>query len=211
MSHLLSERPIAETNDVEVFDAGVKLISEFGEDDLVTHFIYCGRHYFWNEEIRDRKRIRLREIFLTKMGKYGIQSATLTMLHMHRRNLVTKEKSKQAYEGKLRNEEDWKKYEQSLSIHDDLEIFFENLQNQTEIQNEKVTSFFLPKLTEDELKLVEEKNERHLASYWEHYLGLDADVDADEMKRSDSASKYVHVVCVRHTFHLAKRTECNLL
>ena len=207
-----------EINDLEVFDSGVKSVSEYGKDDLMPHFIYCGDHC-WGESFH-----RLKEIFLTKMRKYGIQSAILTRLVMYRRKLVTKEKVKQAYEGKLKNEEEWKHYEQS--IHDDLEIFFENLQGQKEIKNEVVGSFFLPKLTEDELKLVEEKNEQHLGSYWEHYLGRNPDVLVEEMNKSDSKSKYVHGRCSRYTIHLAlesnkefendekiskKRKKCNIL
>ena len=183
-------------NDLKVFDAGVESVSEYGNDDLVPHFIYCGIHYSWTKESFDR----LKEIFLTNMRNYGIQTAILTTLGMFRRKLVTKEKVKQAYEGKLKNEEEWKHYEQS--IHDDLEIFFENLQGQKEIKNEVVGSFFLPKLTEDELKLVEEKNEQHLGSYWEHYRGRNPDVPVEEMNKSDSKSKYVHGRCSRYTIHL---------
>ena len=183
-------------NDLEVFDAGVESVSEFQNDDLVPHFIYCGIHY-WTKELFDR----LKEILLIKMRKNGIQTAILTTLCMHRWKLVTKEKVKQAYEGKLKNEQEWKFYEQS--IHDDLETFFETLQGQKKIKNELVLSFFLPKLTEDELKLVEDKDELHLGTYSKHYDGRNPDVDIEEMKKSDSKSKYVHGQCWRGTFHLA--------
>ena len=149
---------------------------------MVTHFIYCGYHYLGDNFDR------LREIFLAKMRKYEIQSAILTTLDMHRWYLITKEKGKQAYEGKLKNEEPWKYYNQS--INDDLETFFTNLQGQKEIKDECVWCFFLPKLTEDELKLVEEKNEPYLCTYFEHYWGNNPDVDVEEMKKSDSKSKY---------------------
>ena len=183
-------------NDLKVFDAGVKSVSEFGNDDLVTHFIYCGDHYHWTNESTDR----LREIFLTNMRQYGIQSGILTLLLMSRWHLITKEKVKKAYEGKLNNAEDWKHTEQS--IHDDLETFFENLQSQKEIKDELVESFFLPKLTENELELVAEKNESHLCTYGDHYFGQNPDVDVVEMKKSDSKSKYVHGVCMRRTIKL---------
>ena len=194
---MLCETPIKEKNDLEVFDAGVKSVSEFGNDDLMPHFIYCGYHYGCTEKSINR----LREIFLEKMRKYGIQSAILTVLYMWRWKLVTKEKVKQAYEGKLKNEKDWKRYEQSIG--DDLETFFTNLQSQKEIKNEFAWSFFLPKLTEDELKLVEQKNEQHLSTYGWHYIGRNPDVDPEEMKKSDSRSKYVHGRCWRSTIHLA--------
>ena len=174
----------------------------------MPNFIYCGHHYLWTVSIN-----RLREILLTKMRKYGIQSGILTVLYMDRLKLVTKEKFKQAYKGELKNEEDWKDIEQSIG--DDLETFFTNLQSQKEIKNERVGSFFLPKLTEDELKLVEQKNEQHLSTYEVHYDGLNPDVDPEEMKKSDSISKYVDGRCVRETIHLTiekrKRKKCNIM
>ena len=62
-------RSIKETNDLDTFDAGFKSISDFGKDDLMPHFIYCGDYYFREEEQVEQ----LSEIILTKMRKYGIQ------------------------------------------------------------------------------------------------------------------------------------------
>ena len=69
-------------------------------------------------------------------------------------------------------------------------------------KKEFVTSFFTPKLSNEELKLVEKADEDHLKTYSEHYVGRNPDVDIDEMKRSDSKSKYVHVRCLRFTIPL---------
>ena len=90
----------------------------------MPHFIYCGEYYFEREE-------KLKEIILTKMRKYGIQSSILTIVNMYRWKLVTKEKVKKAAEGKLKNDPDWEDYQGS--INDDLERFLINLQNQKEI------------------------------------------------------------------------------
>ena len=165
----------------------------FGANHMVPHFIYCIGNYFDGEEFK-----KLKEIILKKMQKYGMQASILTMLTMQRRNLITKEKSKLAAEGKLKNEPGWKYYEGS--INDDLDLFIENLQNSNEAEEEEVYSFFLPKLTKEELKLVEEKNEEHMMSYWSEF---DADVDVEEMKQSDSKDKYVHSWCKRKTGHLS--------
>ena len=73
---------------------------------------------------------------------------------MRRRNLITKEKSKQAAEGKLKNDPEWRRYEGS--INDDLDSFINNLQNSNEVEDEAVWTFFLPKLTKEELKLVKD-------------------------------------------------------
>jgi len=32
--------------DFDIFDAGIKSISDFGDDDLMPYFIYCGDYYF---------------------------------------------------------------------------------------------------------------------------------------------------------------------
>ena len=159
----------------------------------MPHFIYCGRYYFHtSESIR-----RLRNIFLTKMRSYGIRSAILTMMDMYRRRLMTKEKVKKAYRGKLKNDKLWKDF--TVSINDDLENFFDKLQNQQKINLEMVRSFFTPKLTDDEMRLVEERNELHLGTYSRHYMGKNPDVDIEEMKRSDSKSKYLQGCCARYT------------
>ena len=167
----------------------------FGKDDLVPHFIYCGMHHEWLKEIF------LHEMLLMKMKSYGLQFAILTELEMYRLQLVTKETVKKAYKGELKNDKDWKYYDES--IHDDLEKVFIDLQDGKKITNEEVFSFFTPKLTEEELKLVEERNEQQLSTYSRHYFGNDPDVDAEEMKKSDSKSKYVHVHCYRATMPLA--------
>ena len=77
-----------------------------------------------------------------------------------------------------------------------------NLLNSKELKEEEVDSFFIPKLTDKELKLVEVKNEDHLETYLYHYHGRGPDVDPNEMKKSDSKSKYVHCVCGRRTLPL---------
>merc|ERR1711917_20268 len=140
----------------DILDAGVATMVNFGANDMMPHFIYCCGNYFYGFE-------KLKKIILKKMQKYGIQSSILTMLRMHRSRLITKEKSKQAAEGKLKNDPDWKFYDGS--INDDLDSFIDHLLNSNEVEYETVTSFFLPKLTEEELKLVEEKNREHMRSY----------------------------------------------
>ena len=181
-------------NDPEIIDEGFKSMVSFGNDELVPHFIYCGHYYIWSRVEN------FKEMFLTKMKEYGMKSSIVTMLRMYRRNLITKEKAKDASEGKLKNDEDWE--DEEVSINDDLEMFLTNLLNSKEIKEEVVRSFFTPKLTEEELKLVEAKNKDHLNSYSVHYRGRNADVDPEEMKKSDSKSKYVHGRCWRRTFPL---------
>ena len=77
---------------------------------------------------------------------------------MTRNGLITKEIAKAAYKRKwIIDDPDWTPLYKG-SINDDLELFHKNLQTRKPIESEYVDSFFLPKLTKDELKLVEEKN-----------------------------------------------------
>ena len=163
----------------------------FDTDDLLPHFIYCyGDYYYYYDD-------ELKELILSRMTKYGLESSILTTLCMERQNLITKEKSKAAYEGKLKNERDWKDYEGS--INDDLESLFNHLQEISsleEVKDEELYSFFLPKLTDEELALVEKKDREHMDTYG---YRLYADVDPKEMKESDSKDKYLHGYCKRVT------------
>ena len=164
-----------------------------GRNDMMPHFIYCFSCDYWAHSPFEP----MEKMFLIKMQEYRIQSSILTTLHMNRKYLITKEKSNLAANGKLKNDPEWKDYEGS--INDDLDSFINKLQSSNEMEDEYVSSFFLPKLTKEELKLVEEKNQEHMRSY---LLEFDADVDVKEMKKSDSKDKYVHSWCQRRTFHL---------
>ena len=133
------------------------------------------------------------------MNKYGIQSLLLTMLSMSRINLITKEQMKDLYKGKLINpKSDRTRIVPEVSINDDLESFFIRLQEDDLIE-EEVRSFFLPKLTEEELKLVEDRNAKHLKTYMANYYGFDPDVDVKTMLKSNSKSKYMYGYCSRTT------------
>ena len=123
---------------------------------------------------------------------------------MYRGKLITKEKMKNAYQGKWKSKEKSKCY--TVSINDDLENFFDYLQNHKKVKGEMVRSFFTPKLTDEEMKLVEERNKLHLGTYWKHYRGQNPDVNDEEMKRSDSKSKYVQGSCRRLTIELALKS-----
>ena len=169
----------------------------------MPHFIYCGGYYFHSQERREN----MKEMLMAKMRKYGIHSSILTTLGMWRRKLVTKEKVKKAAEGKLKNDKDWERYDGSINDH--LERFIINLQNQEEVKTESLSSFFTPKLTNEELKLVQEGNEEHLKTYSYYSSGKINDADVEEMKKSDSKSKYVHGTCARYTIPLILETTAN--
>ena len=182
-----------------MIDAGVKIMADCEKDNSLCHFVYCETKNCEED---------LKEMILAAMKKYGIQSSILTILQMEKRLLMTKEKAKKAAEEQLKNDPDhteWKYYEGS--INDDLETFLHNLLNQEEIKEEVVFTFFLPKLTYKELKLVEEKNKDYMATF---SFGMKADVDVEEMKLSDSKDKYVKTFCWRRTFKLSPEANQSL-
>ena len=90
------------------------------------------------------------------------------------------------------------------SVSDDLELFINRLQLD-EVRNESAATFYFPKLTEEEMKLVSSKNEYHLKSYLAYDCDSDPDVDESEMKLSDSKSKFVNVYCERQTCIITNR------
>ena len=168
-------------------------MASFENEELVPHFIYCGEYYCMSERVENFKKM-----FLAKMKNFEIQSSILTMIEMYLRNHINKEKVKEASEGKLKNEKGWEYKE--VSINDDLEIFFKNILKE---RNEKrIWSFFRSKLTKEELELVQFKSEDHLNTDGYHYAGQNPYVNVERMKKSDSKSKYVNVVCRRLTFTL---------
>ena len=162
----------------------------FDNDDMVPHFIYCWNNF---KTIYDRT---MEVIILSRIKLYGIQTSIFTGLRMTREFLITQEKSTEAYEGKLTREYHWRDYK--ASINEDLESYINHLQEISsleEVKQHDVWSFFLPKLTEEELKLVEKKDAEHVKTYfWPN-----PDVDEEEMKKSDSKDKFVHGRCYRRT------------
>ena len=118
-----------------------------------------------------------------------------------RSNLVTKEVMLDYYKGKIKSKNP--KFSWEESVQEDLETFFEKLKIGKE-EPADVATYFFPKLTQEELKLIEMKDQDHLQEYVWHIIGRQVDVDSDEMENSESDSKYVRAQCVRYTFLLTK-------
>ena len=123
---------------------------------------------------------------------------------MQKMNLITKERAKQASEGKLKNEVGtwWEDYEGS--INDDLESFCKKLVNGEEIE-EEVKSFLTPKLTTGVSKLIREQNKEYISTISVEFLATIFAADDpffEAMKKSDSKDIYVHTRCHRETIRL---------
>ena len=61
-----------------------------------------------------------------------------------------------------------------------------------------------PKLDENEMIQIVNKNEDYLKTFYKYYLGENPDVPDIQMVLSESKSKFSMVACSRHTFRLGK-------
>ena len=126
----------------------------------------------------------------------------VTMIYLNRWNLITKEEMESYCKGENRHRKD--------SVNDDLESFFENIRLGKE-PNEEVQTYFLPKLMEEELELVERRDTSYLQTL--HFGTLDAvnpDVAETEMMLSESDSKYVYGKSPRRTFVIENTSKKSL-
>ena len=86
------------------------------------------------------------------------------------------------------------------SVNDDIESLLEEIQNgkkSADAVRTYVRTYFLPKLTQEELKMVERKHENFMETF--AMLAEDVDVNEEEMKASESDSKYVYAEGIRIT------------
>ena len=110
----------------------------------------------------------------------------VTSIQMWRSKLITKEAMEKYCKGEEKRKD---------SVNDDLESFFEDLRLGKE-PDENVRTYFLPKLTEKEMALIEQKD----ISYLETFGLPNPDVPEAEMKLSESNSKFVYGWGYRRTF-----------
>ena len=163
------------------FRKQMKLFAETQSKDSKIHLIYTESNLF-TEELTDQ----LRSFILKGMKMFNIETVIVTILRMNRNNLITQENMKSFCRGeKLRKQ----------SVNDDLDAFFKKLQLGLE-SNEDVRTYFLPKLTEQELELTEKKD----SSYFKSFSWSNPDVDKSQMKLSESDSKFIQGFCWRKTF-----------
>ena len=114
---------------------------------MKTHFIYAGYHYSYGD--------LLKSFILEEMKENKIKTVMMTSIYMRKFNVITKKATEKYYKG----EEDRKK-----SVNEDLEYLFEDLRFGKE-PDEWVHTYFLPKLTENELELVAKKDTNYLQTF----------------------------------------------
>ena len=117
------------------------------------------------------------------MKKYKIKTVMMTEIQMHRRFLITKEEMENINK------------KAGKSMNEDLESLYEDICLGKKTNNWGVT-YFLPKLTEDEMELVENKDRKYFATF---SASLKADVEPYKMNASESDSKFVCAFCRRKT------------
>ena len=139
--------------------------------------------YYWKCEEK------LSSFILEGMKKYEINSVMVTMIDIWRFKLITKEAMEKFCKGE--------KHEKK-SVNDDLESLVDDLRLGNE-PNEKVHSYFLPKLAEEERKLVQSKDSSYFETLSWSRFG-DPDVPEAEMQLSESKSKFVEGHGLRSTF-----------
>ena len=146
-------------------------------------------------------------MILNGMKKHKIKSVMVTKIDLWRWNLITKEKMESYCNGE-RNKKD--------SVNDDLESLFENMRLGKEPKKYAYT-YFLPKLTEEELELVERRDTTYLQTFIDWYINEEnPDVDETEMMLSESDSKYVRGMSRRRTsvikcsFKKPSKNKCSL-
>ena len=108
----------------------------------------------------------------------------VTIIFMVRYHLITTEDMNNRCSGK--------------TVFDDLESVFEDLQF-GKPPDEFAEVIFLPKLTHEELSLVERKDLSYMKSF---LIGERADVPVAKMKLSESDSKFVFAFANRETYSI---------
>ena len=88
------------------------------------------------------------------------------------------------------------------SVNDDLESLFENIRLEKEL-DERVVTYFLPKLTEEQLELVERRD----TNYFKTFAWANLDVSQTQMMLSESDTKYVRGWSWRRTFVIENLSE----
>ena len=111
----------------------------------------------------------------------------VTNLFMERHHLITKETMEEYCKGN---------YDEKDSVIDDLESFFEDIRLGEHSDGPEIWTYFLPKLTEEELKLIERQNNDFLNTF----QGGFPDVNEAEMAASESDSKFLRAHGRRFTF-----------
>ena len=206
-------------------------LAENHTDDYEPHFVFASQALYYNSAYN-----WVNSSFRELMKRYQYETFMVTSLYMIQRNLIDHEKMKSYCRG-----ED---HRLQLSVNDDLEILFEDVKTEKVGFGNSVRSvygnwdmttwvraktYYLPRITEKEMELIEQKNQNYLQMfedynnltsymtktwkrlstlipYYPIYLLFDVknfpDANGINRKRSDSEPKYILAECKRRTFRV---------
>ena len=175
---------------MKIIDSALRTNSKKKTKGLETHFVFASHYYHFREN-------PMRSFILDGMKKYKIKSVMVTIFDMRRWKLITKEAMENYCKGKE---------SEKNSVNDDLESLFEDLRLGKQ-PLEFCPTYFLPKLTKEELKAVERKDPTYLETF---ELAGNADMPEAQMKLSESDSKFVKAYGSRKTFTINNPSRCSL-
>ena len=170
------------------FDTGLEKAALKAADNYNMHSIFAGD---FESSIKYFKALKSK-----KHGDYPIQTAKVTHIYMKRFRLLTKE------EMEMLSTRKYKILSQVFqqSVHEDLESFNDNCIH-GRFQKEKAHTFFFQRLFDEEMQLVENKDELFFKS-WNALHPIQPHVSDARMKMSSSKSKYLYAQCLRQSFIL---------
>ena len=161
--------------------------------DTDIHIIYAGFIYLSEQDDPSR----LYEFIFHLMKKYKIKSLMFTIVSMFKSHLVTKENMEDYYKGRFEDANGFDK----ASVHDDLESVFEQIKLEniggSILPPPPLGMYCLPKLTEKELLLVQNKDEDYLRTFAEFHGDGNPDIPEYIMNVSESKSKFAYCMCFR--------------
>ena len=155
---------------------------------MEIHFVYAGYKYY--DYFGTEYQNRLKSIIRDGMKKYKIENVMLTIIYLYRDRLLTKEEMENYCKGNEGRKQ---------SVNDDLDSFVEKIRLGDEpLSYDDVWTYFLPKLTEKELELVDRKDDNFMNTF----EAANPDVEKAKMAASESDSKFVKGCSRRRTFKI---------
>ena len=120
----------------------------------------------------------------------------MTTLSMHRITLITSKREKEFHMG-IRY-----RYEKN-SANEDLETFFKNVRHGNKLDS-NIHTYFLPKLTEEEMELIEKKDPKYLTTLRSPYPIKQ--VSVVDVPTKNATPEYVECLCYRSTVAIENKS-----
>ena len=179
---------LKERFDEKIIDSCLLKLTQSKANECKTHFLIASGYYYYQED-------KLKKIISKGMKKYKIKTVMITIISMTRVGLITKWEMEKYCKGE---------HYVKVSVNEDFDSLFEDLQLGTQLQNDTNTihSYFLPKLTEEELDHLK-RNDR---IYLETFINMPVYryqyrcIFTGKYKWSQPDSEFVQGECRRRTF-----------